>query len=64
MKLLLPILYFTFLLTPVTLFAESGSVVFLLDGSNSMWGRIDGAEKIVVARDVIGKALTDFPADL
>lgn len=64
MKLLLPVLYFSFLLTPFASYAESGSVVFLLDGSNSMWGRMNGIEKIVVARDVVAKAMADIPTEV
>jgi len=47
-----------------TSWAENGRVVFILDGSNSMWGRIDGTEKIVVARDVLSEVLSDLPADM
>jgi len=51
-------LIFTFLLaitlTPAALFTQSGRVMLVLDGSNSMWSRIDGTEKIVVAREVLG----------
>ncbi len=44
--------------------SEVDRVVFILDGSNSMWGRIDGTEKIVVARDVLGNVLSDIPSDM
>lgn len=44
--------------------AQSGRVVFILDGSNSMWGRIDGTEKIVVARSVLSDVLSDLPDDM
>jgi hypothetical protein len=30
--------------------AEHTSVLFILDASGSMWGRIDGTEKITVAK--------------
>jgi hypothetical protein len=33
----------------------SGGVLFILDGSGSMWGRIQGTEKIVIAREVMGE---------
>ncbi|UUP18196.1 vWA domain-containing protein [Nitratireductor thuwali] len=38
--------------------AEDVMVVF--DGSNSMWGRIDGTAKIEIARDVMGNLLGDW----
>lgn len=44
--------------------ADEGRVVFILDGSNSMWGRIDGTEKIVVARDVLSEVLSELPSDM
>ncbi len=53
-----------FLGAPFSRAAEPGRVVFVLDGSNSMWGRIDGTEKIVVARDVLGGALSQLPSDM
>jgi hypothetical protein len=31
---------------PNPLFAQSGRVVFVLDGSNSMWGRIEVSERL------------------
>ncbi|MCB0347093.1 MAG: VWA domain-containing protein [Bdellovibrionales bacterium] len=43
--------------------AKTGSVVFILDGSNSMWQRMDGREKILVAREVIGKAIAELPSE-
>lgn len=38
------------------------SLVFVLDGSGSMWGRIDGKIKIVEAKQVMGDLLTGVPA--
>lgn len=49
------------LVVPAALPAQSGRVVLVLDGSNSMWGRIDGVEKIVVARDVLSEVLAALP---
>ncbi|WP_417809035.1 vWA domain-containing protein [Thioclava sp.] len=34
-----------------------------MDGSGSMWGQIDGVNKIVIARTVVGQILADFPPD-
>ncbi len=36
-------------------------VYLILDGSGSMWGRVDGEPKIVVAREVIANLLEDWP---
>jgi hypothetical protein len=51
-------------LMPAALWAQDGRLVVVLDGSNSMWGRIDGVEKIVVARDVLSEVLADLPPDM
>ncbi|MEZ5751637.1 MAG: VWA domain-containing protein [Paracoccaceae bacterium] len=40
------------------------SAILVLDGSGSMWGQIDGVNKIVIARDVVANLLSDLPADL
>ncbi|HVS02231.1 MAG TPA: VWA domain-containing protein, partial [Thermoanaerobaculia bacterium] len=37
-------------------------VALVLDGSGSMWGRIEGTEKIVIAREVLGEVLAELPA--
>ncbi len=42
---------------------ERPSTILVLDGSGSMWGQIDGINKIVIAREVIGTLLEDFPPD-
>nr|WP_281378280.1 VWA domain-containing protein [Yoonia ponticola] len=39
------------------------NTILVLDGSGSMWGQIDGVNKIVIARDVVGQILADFPPD-
>jgi hypothetical protein len=36
-------------------------VIIIVDGSNSMWGRIGGTEKIVVARKVLSQVLAELP---
>lgn len=35
-------------------------VMFILDGSNSMWGQIDGTAKIDIAKDVMSDLITDW----
>lgn len=37
--------------------------ILVLDASGSMWGRLEGEEKIVVARRVINELLGDLPAN-
>ena len=39
------------------------NTILVLDGSGSMWGQIDGVNKIVIAREVVDGLLQDFPAD-
>jgi Ca-activated chloride channel family protein len=41
---------------------ERPNTMLVLDGSGSMWGQIDGINKIVIAREVLGTILDDFPA--
>jgi Mg-chelatase subunit ChlD len=36
----------------------------ILDVSNSMWGQVGGQAKIELAREALGGALADFPADV
>ncbi|MEM1234968.1 MAG: VWA domain-containing protein [Pseudomonadota bacterium] len=49
---------------PLSLSAqEAPNTILVLDGSGSMWGQIDGVNKIVIARDVVGTLLNDFPQD-
>ncbi|WP_458791718.1 vWA domain-containing protein [Yoonia sp. MH D7] len=53
-----------FLLLPNLAFAQDRpNTILVLDGSGSMWGQIDGVNKIVIARDVVGQILADFPSD-
>ena len=44
--------------------AHAGSnILFILDGSNSMWGKVEGEAKIKTAQKVMGKLLADLPKD-
>ncbi|MBF9036254.1 VWA domain-containing protein [Rhodobacterales bacterium HKCCE2091] len=38
--------------------------ILVLDASGSMWGQIDGVNKIVIARDVLGRVLGEVPEDM
>ncbi|GAB4267079.1 MAG: hypothetical protein Kow0013_16660 [Pararhodobacter sp.] len=40
------------------------SAILVVDGSGSMWGQIDGINKIVIAREVVGDLLADLPDEL
>ncbi|RMA42470.1 VWA domain-containing protein [Rhodophyticola porphyridii] len=40
---------------------ETPAAILVLDASGSMWGQIDGINKIVIAREVIGGMLQDLP---
>ncbi|MGK7654158.1 vWA domain-containing protein [Roseovarius sp. B08] len=51
----------TLLAAPAALANDNVMVVF--DGSNSMWGQIDGTAKIEIARDVIDNLLGDWTDD-
>ncbi len=56
------------LLLPLAAAAQDGTqprpdTILVLDASGSMWGQIDGVNKIVIAREVVADLLADFPAD-
>ena len=52
------------LLTVVPATVAAGqNLLFILDASGSMWGRVDDTPKIVVARDVMTELVGDLPAD-
>ncbi|AHM04921.1 von Willebrand factor type A domain protein [Roseibacterium elongatum DSM 19469] len=42
---------------------DRANTILVLDGSGSMWGQIDGINKIVIAREVIADLLADMPDD-
>lgn len=43
--------------------SESSDLVLIMDGSNSMWGQIDGVNKIVIAREAVGGLIDELPDD-
>jgi Ca-activated chloride channel family protein len=53
----------TFSLAAPTLAQERPNTILVLDASGSMWGQIDGVNKITIAREVVADILSDFPAD-
>jgi len=42
---------------------ERQNTILVLDASGSMWGQIDGVNKITIAREVVADILSDFSAD-
>ena len=42
--------------------ADSPSLILILDASGSMWGQIDGKNKIVIAREALGALVDDLDA--
>ncbi len=40
------------------------NTIFILDGSNSMWGRVDGVPKIDLAQRLLGDLLGNVPSDM
>ena len=53
------------LFIPVSMaFAEKSLLYYILDGSGSMWGRVDGKLKIQVAKDVMSTLIKETPSDI
>jgi len=50
------------LLFPICAFAANPAVLFVFDGSGSMWGQIDGKTKIELAKEAMSGLVKDFPA--
>lgn len=46
-----------------TLQQAPSNTILVMDGSGSMWGQIDGVNKIVIAREVVDGLLDRFPTD-
>ncbi|PWK62256.1 VWA domain-containing protein [Roseicyclus mahoneyensis] len=56
----------TLALLPIAALAQQvdrPNTILVLDASGSMWGQIDGINKIVIARNVIAELLADLPED-
>lgn len=41
--------------------AGGSDLVLIMDGSNSMWGQIEGVNKIVIAREAVGGLVDELP---
>jgi len=63
MSRILPFVLYLLFLPLAAAAQDRPNTILVMDGSGSMWGQIDGVNKIVIARDVVGELLGDFPAD-
>ncbi len=43
---------------------DNADVMFILDGSGSMWGRVNEVEKIVIAKDVMSGLIDGLPTEI
>lgn len=55
------ILLLILLLLPLTALAAKPAVLFVFDGSGSMWGQVEGKTKIELAKEAMSGLLNDFP---
>ena len=53
----------TLVAQPAPQAAEPGALLVVLDASGSMWGRLDGEPKIIVARRVLAELAADLADD-
>ncbi len=56
------ILFLMALFFPLSAFAANPAVLFVFDGSGSMWGQVDGKTKIELAKEAMSGLVKDFPA--
>ncbi|MEJ2146936.1 MAG: VWA domain-containing protein [Acidobacteriota bacterium] len=52
------------LVAPLLAASPRANIVFILDGSGSMWGQIDGKAKITIAKEVLTGLIQDLPSDV
>ncbi len=60
----LTVLWLLAMLSPVVGWGAATSVLFVIDGSGSMWGRVGGKPKIEIARSVMGDMIRKLPQDI
>jgi len=48
---------------PLVVHAANPAVLLVVDSSGSMWGRIEGTEKVYLVRDALVKFISGFPQD-
>ncbi len=51
------------LTSPLVAEEADSDLILILDASNSMWGQIDGTNKIVIAREAVGGLIDSLPDD-
>lgn len=59
--ILILLLLVTSLAVPLLGAPPRGNIVFILDGSGSMWGQIDGTAKITIAKEVLTGLIKELP---
>lgn len=59
-RVVLTVLCFLLLISTIPIFATQERVILVLDASGSMWGQIDGQNKITIAREVIESVIKDW----
>jgi hypothetical protein len=64
LKAMAVILVFMMLLPASAISADKSLIFYILDGSGSMWGRVDGRLKIQVAKEVMNTLLSETPDDI
>jgi Ca-activated chloride channel family protein len=52
------------LVAPMLAASARANIVFILDGSGSMWGQIGGKAKITIAKEVLTGLIQDLPSDV
>lgn len=61
-RLILATVFLVF--TASTASAEQSRLLFILDGSGSMWGQVEGTTKIELAKDMMTNLVEELPRDL
>lgn len=52
------------LFNPITAFTKQSNVLFILDGSGSMWADLDGQPEIVIAKEVMTNVVQELPGSI
>lgn len=56
--------FFTCVFILFSSLAQAASLYYILDGSGSMWGRLNGRMKIEIARDVLTRLIREMPVEM
>jgi len=60
----LMLLFLIFLSTSLAIVHAKDSAIVIFDASGSMWGQVDGKNKITIAREVMGTLVKDWNEDI